>query len=44
MDLTQAEAVADLINSRTSISLRGFRNQLDGLLSSKVNILKERTN
>lgn len=36
MDLAQAEAVADLINSRTTISLRGARNQLDGLLSSKV--------
>ena len=41
MDLTQAEAVADLINSRTSISLRGFRNQLDGLLSSKVTFLRK---
>jgi tRNA modification GTPase len=41
MDLTQAEAVADLINSRTSISLRGFRNQLDGLLSSKVSFLRK---
>jgi tRNA modification GTPase len=40
MDLTQAEAVADLINSRTAISLRGFRNQLDGLLSSKVTFLR----
>jgi len=36
IDLTQAEAVADLISSRTSVSLRGARNQLDGLLSSKV--------
>jgi tRNA modification GTPase len=41
MDLTQAEAVADLINSRTAISLRGFRNQLDGLLSSKVIFLRK---
>lgn len=41
MDLTQAEAVADLINSRTSISLRGFRNQLDGLLSLKVSFLRK---
>jgi tRNA modification GTPase len=41
MDLSQAEAVADLINSRTSISLRGFRNQLDGLLSSKVSYLRK---
>lgn len=36
IDLAQAEAVADLINSRTSVSLRGARNQMDGLLSSKV--------
>jgi tRNA modification GTPase len=42
MDLTQAEAVADLINSRTVISLRGFRNQLDGLLSSKVYFLRKK--
>lgn len=36
LDLAQAEAVADVINSRTSAALRGARNQLDGLLSSKV--------
>ncbi|HEY6437943.1 MAG TPA: tRNA uridine-5-carboxymethylaminomethyl(34) synthesis GTPase MnmE, partial [Ignavibacteriaceae bacterium] len=40
IDLTQAEAVSDLINSRTTISLRGARNQLDGLLSSKVEELR----
>ncbi|NWG27559.1 MAG: tRNA uridine-5-carboxymethylaminomethyl(34) synthesis GTPase MnmE [Ignavibacteriaceae bacterium] len=42
IDLTQAEAVADLINSRTSVSLRGFRNQLDGLLSSRVSWLRRK--
>lgn len=42
IDLTQAEAVADLINSRTTVSLRGFRNQLDGLLSSKVAFLRKK--
>ena len=42
IDLTQAEAVADLINSRTSVSLRGARNQLDGLLFSKVNSLRKK--
>lgn len=42
MDLTQAEAVADLINSRTAVSLRGFRNQLDGLLSSKITFLRKK--
>ena len=41
MDLLQAESVADVINSRTEASLRGSRNQLDGLLSKKVNELRE---
>jgi tRNA modification GTPase len=41
IDLTQAEAVADLISSRTAISLRGARSQLDGLLSSKVDGLRK---
>jgi tRNA modification GTPase len=41
LDLAQAEAVADIINSRTEASLRGARNQLDGILSSKVNFLRE---
>jgi tRNA modification GTPase len=40
IDLTQAEAVADLINSRTMISMRGARNQLDGLLSSMVDEIR----
>ncbi len=40
IDLAQAEAVADVINSRTEASLRGARNQLDGLLSQKVNELR----
>jgi tRNA modification GTPase len=42
IDLTQAEAVADLISSRTITSLRGARNQLNGLLSSKVGELREK--
>ncbi len=41
IDLTQAEAVIDLINSRTEASLRGARNQLDGILSSKVEGLRQ---
>lgn len=41
IDLTQAEAVIDVINSSTDASLRGARNQLDGLLSSKVQSLRE---
>lgn len=42
MDLTQAEAVADVINSRTEVSLRGARNQLDGLLSKKIDYLRDK--
>ena len=41
MDLAQAEAVSDIISSRTNAALRGARNQLDGLLSNKVEILRE---
>lgn len=42
LDLAQAEAVADVINSRTDASLRGARNQLDGILSQKVDLLREK--
>ncbi|NJD21325.1 MAG: tRNA uridine-5-carboxymethylaminomethyl(34) synthesis GTPase MnmE [Melioribacter sp.] len=42
IDLAQAEAVADLINSRTEASFRGARNQLDGLLSKKVEGLRNK--
>jgi tRNA modification GTPase len=41
MDLAQAEAVVDLINSSSQASLRGARNQLDGLLSAKVKDLRD---
>ncbi|MCK9280396.1 MAG: tRNA uridine-5-carboxymethylaminomethyl(34) synthesis GTPase MnmE [Melioribacteraceae bacterium] len=41
LDLAQAEAVADIINSRSDASLRGARNQLNGLLSQKVDSLRE---
>jgi tRNA modification GTPase len=41
LDLAQAEAVLDIINSRTEASLLGARNQLDGLLSSKVQDLRK---
>ena len=41
IDLAQAEAVVDVINSRTEASLRGARNQLDGHLSKKVKDLRE---
>ncbi len=40
IDLSQAEAVMELISARSEASLRGARNQLDGLLSSKVNELR----
>lgn len=40
LDLAKAEAVADVISSRTEASFRGARNQLDGLLSRKVNELR----
>lgn len=40
MDLTQAEAVAEIINARSRTALKGGRNQLDGLLSAKVNELR----
>lgn len=42
IDLAKAEAVADVINSRTEASLRGARNQLDGLLSKKIKDLREK--
>jgi len=42
LDLAQAEAVVDVINSRTDASLRGARNQLDGMLSQKVDTLREK--
>ncbi|MBK9096547.1 MAG: tRNA uridine-5-carboxymethylaminomethyl(34) synthesis GTPase MnmE [bacterium] len=41
LDLAQAEAVADLINSRSSVSLMGARCQLNGLLSLKVANLRK---
>ncbi len=40
LDLAQAEAVADVISSRTDASLRGARNQLDGMLSKKVDEIR----
>ncbi len=42
IDLAQAEAVADVISSRTDASLKGARNQLDGILSKKVQSLENR--
>ncbi|NWF89139.1 MAG: tRNA uridine-5-carboxymethylaminomethyl(34) synthesis GTPase MnmE [Ignavibacteriaceae bacterium] len=41
LDLAQAEAVIDIISSRTDASLRGARDQLDGLLSKNVTELRK---
>ena len=40
LDLARAEAVAEVINARTDASLRGARNQLDGMLSKKIHELR----
>ena len=40
IDLAQAEAVMEIISSRSDASLRGARNQLDGLLSDNVTLLR----
>jgi len=40
IDLAQAEAVMDIVTSRSEASLRGARNQLDGLLSANVSNLR----
>jgi len=41
MDLTQAEAVMDLIGARTSLALRAANRQLEGKLGLRVNLLRE---
>src|SRR5262245_51314659 len=41
IDLAQAEAVADLIGSRTELALRAANEQLAGRLSRRVNQLRE---
>lgn len=40
IDLTQAEAVYDIINSKTSLSLQNANNLLEGKLSDKINKLR----
>jgi tRNA modification GTPase len=40
IDLTQAEAVVDLIESKTSLSLKYASSQLKGTLSQEINALK----
>jgi len=41
IDLSQAEAVADLIHSRTELALRAANEQLAGKLSQRINQLRE---
>jgi tRNA modification GTPase len=41
IDLAQAEAVADVIHSRTELALRAANEQLAGKLSQRVNELRE---
>lgn len=42
IDLAQAEAVADLIHSRTELALRAANEQLAGKLSRRINELRDR--
>lgn len=41
LDLTQAEAVADLIHSRTELALQAANEQLAGKLSQRINQLRD---
>ena len=41
LDLTQAEAVAEVIRSATAASLRGARNRLNGALGARVAALRQ---
>ncbi len=41
IDLAQAEAVADLIHSRTELALRAANEQLSGKLSQRINELRD---
>jgi tRNA modification GTPase len=41
IDLAQAEAVADLIHSRTELALRAANEQLAGKLSRRINLLRD---
>ena len=41
IDLAQAEAVADLIHSRTELALRAANEQLAGKLSQRINVLRD---
>lgn len=41
MDLTQAEAVIDLIRARTDLALRSAHEQLEGRLASEIKAIRE---
>ncbi len=41
IDLTQAEAVADLISARTELALAAANEQLAGKLSQRINLLRD---
>jgi tRNA modification GTPase len=41
IDLVQAEAVMDIINAKTDISLNAAQNRLKGHLSDEINIIKD---
>lgn len=41
LDLSQAEAVIDIINSPSSLALSAAANQLGGTLSSEINVLRD---
>jgi tRNA modification GTPase len=41
IDLTQAEAVIDLIHSRTDLALRAANHQLSGHLGARINTLRD---
>jgi tRNA modification GTPase len=41
IDLAQAEAVIDLIHSRTELALKAANEQLAGALSKKINLLRD---
>lgn len=42
LDLTQAEAVYDLIHSKTSVSLKNANNQMGGKLSGRIRSVREK--
>ena len=41
IDLTQAEAIADLIRAKTDLSYNAAKNQLRGVISNKINNLRD---